>query len=91
MSDSFQAELRFLGLTRSPAFVRDPEGNGCAERFIRTLKEPLLWVEHFATGEDLRPALLTCRDRSNREWLIGRHGHRSPAAVREAFVTEVAA
>ena len=39
MSDDFQAELRFLGITSSPAFVRAPEGNGVAERFIRTLKE----------------------------------------------------
>jgi transposase InsO family protein len=91
MSDHFQAELRFLGITSSPAFVREPEGNGCAERFIRTLKEQLLWVERFATVEALRQALLAFRDRYNHEWLIGRHGHRSPAAVREAFATEVAA
>ena len=91
MSDHFQAELRFLGVTSSPAFVRAPEGNGCAERFIRTLKEQLLWVEHFATVEDLRQALLAFRERYNREWLIGRHGHRTPAAVRQAFAAEVAA
>ena len=91
MSDHFQAGLRFLGITSSPAFVREPEGNGCAERFIRTLKEQLLWVEHFATVEELRQALLAFRERYNREWLIGRHGHRSPAAVRAEFVTEVAA
>ena len=91
MSDDFQAELRFLGTTSSPAFVREPEGNGCAERFIRTLKEQLLWVEQFATVEDLRQALLAFRERYTREWLIGRHGHRSPAAVRQAFATEVAA
>ena len=91
MSDHFQAELRFLGITSSPAFVREPEGNGCAARFIRTLKEQLLWVERFATVEELRQALLAFRDRYTREWLIGRHGHRPPAAVREAFVTEVAA
>ena len=91
MSDVFQAELRFLGITSSPAFVREPEGNGCAERFIRTLKEQLLWVEHFPTVEDLRQALLAFQDRYNREWLIGRHGHRTPAAVRQAFVAEVAA
>jgi putative transposase len=91
MSDLFQAELRFLGITSSPAFVREPEGNGCAERLIRTLKEQLLWVEHFATIEHLRQALLAFRECYNREWLIGRHGHRSPAAVREAFATEVAA
>jgi len=91
MSDYFQAELRFLGITSSPAFVREPEGNGCAERFIRTLKEQLLWVEHFTTVEELRQALLAFRERYNREWLIARHGHRSPAAVREVFATQVAA
>jgi putative transposase len=91
MSDHFQAELRFLGITSSPAFVREPEGNGCAERFIRTLKEQLLWVERFARVEELRQALLAFRDRYNHQWLIGRHRHRSPAAVREAFAAEVAA
>jgi transposase InsO family protein len=91
MSDHFQAELRFLGITSSPAFVREPEGNGCAERFIRTLKEQVLWVEQFATVEDLRQALLAFQERYNHEWLIGRHGHRSPAAVRAAFAPEVAA
>ena len=91
MSDYFQGELRFLGITSSPAFVREPEGNGCAERFIRTLKEQLLWIERFATGEDLRTALLAFKDRYNREWLIERHGHRSPTAARAAFAAEVAA
>ena len=57
MSDEFQAELRFLGITSSPAFVRAPEGNGVAERFIRTLKEQLLWVRTFQTVEELRQAL----------------------------------
>ena len=42
MSDHFQKELRFLGMESSPAFVREPEGNGCIERFFRTLKEQLL-------------------------------------------------
>jgi transposase InsO family protein len=35
MSDHFQKEIAFLGIESSPAFVRAPEGNGCAERFIR--------------------------------------------------------
>ena len=57
MSQVFQEELRFLGITSSPAFVREPEGNGCAERFIRTLKEHLLWLKMFDTVEKLRLAL----------------------------------
>src|SRR3954454_14948819 len=57
VSHHFQGEIRFLGVESSPAFVREPEGNGCAERFIRTLKENLLWVRRFATIEELRLAL----------------------------------
>ena len=43
MSSDFQREIRFLGMTSSPAFVRQPECNGVAEGAIRTLKEQLLW------------------------------------------------
>ena len=45
MSRVFGDEVAFLGATSSPAFVRAPEGNGCAERFIRTLKENWPWVQ----------------------------------------------
>ena len=82
MADDFQKELRFLGIASSPAFVRAPEGNGCAERFIRTLKENLLWVRTFDTVEDLRVALLEFRETYNTTWLIERHGFRPPAAIR---------
>ena len=82
MSDHFQKELTFLGIDSSPAFVRAPEGNGCAERFIRTLKENLLWVQTFNTIEELRQALLTFRKTYNTTWLIERHGFISPAEYR---------
>jgi putative transposase len=84
VSDAFQREIAFLGLTSSPAFVRAPEGNGCAERFIRTLKENLLWVQDYDTVEELRLALLDFRRRYNETWIIERHGYRTPAAVRIA-------
>src|SRR3954453_45184 len=84
LSDDFQSELAFLGIASSPAFVRAPEGNGCAERFIRTLKENLLWVHSFDTVEELRQALLVFWEAYNTTWLIERHGFRPPAAVRAA-------
>ena len=83
MSDVFQSKLTFLGIESSPAFVRAPEGNGCAERFIRTLKENLLWVRTFETVEQLRQALLEFRQTYNSTWLIERHGFRTPDAVRQ--------
>ena len=85
LSDHFQGELRFLGIRSSPSFVAAPAGNGCAERFIRTRKEQLLWVEPFETVQQLRLALLALKDRYNQKWLVERHGHRTPAAVRQAL------
>ena len=90
MARDFQKELRFLGIESSPAFVRAPEGNGCAERFIRTLKENLLWVRTFATVEELRRALLAFREAYNTAWLIERHGFRPPAALREEQLSPAA-
>lgn len=91
MSHVFQEELTFLGITSSPAFVREPEGNGCAERFIRTLKENLLWLKTFDTVEDLRLALHEFQRQYNETWLIGRHGYKAPAQVRQEQCCALAA
>ena len=82
VSHDFQAELRFLGIQSSPAFVREPEGNGCSERFVRVLKENLLWVRRFDTVEELRVALLAFQRTYNQSWIIERHGYKTPAQVR---------
>lgn len=85
LSDPFQKEFRFLGMESPPAFVREPEGNGCMERFFRTLKEQLLWVRHFRDLEELQLPVRDSRDLYNREWLIERLGFQSPRQARERF------
>lgn len=82
MSNDFQNECAFLGIETSPAFVREPEGNGVAERFIRTLKENLLWVRNFETIEELRHALLAFARWYNDNWLVARHGYQTPDQIR---------
>jgi transposase InsO family protein len=91
VSDDFQDELQFLGIEPSPSFVRAPEGNGIAERFIRTLKEQLLWIKPFHTVEELRQALHNWRRKYNEEWLIERHGFRSPSQQRKILMPEAIA
>lgn len=91
MSDYYHDALRFLGIESSPAFVRQPEGNGCAEHFIRVLKEQVLWTRWFETVEDLRLALLAFKELYNKEWLVERHGHRTPSQVRAMVRAELAA
>ena len=69
LSDDFQREIAYLGMTSSPSFVRAPEGNGYCEWFIRILKENLLWVRSFATVEELRWALLEFKNLYNHHWI----------------------
>lgn len=90
ISEDFQREIAFLGIKDSPSYVREPQGNGIAERFVRILKENLLWVRRFQTVEDLRQGLLAFKEVYNRQWRIGRHGYRSPEQVRERQKLEVA-
>jgi putative transposase len=82
MSDDFRREPAFLGAISSPSSVREPEGDGCAGRFIRTLKEQALRARTFATVEELAGALREFGPEYNERWLIRRHGHRAPAQVR---------
>ena len=91
MSDDFQNEIRFLGIVSSPAFVREPEGNGCIERFFKTLKEQLLWVRHFRSIPELLRALQDFRALYNQHWLIERLGFQSPAQARQRLAIESAA
>jgi putative transposase len=85
MSDDFQAEIAFLGMESSPAFVRQPEGNGCIERFFRTLKEQLLWIRRFRNLDELREAITEFRQRYNEHWILERLQYRTPAQARRDF------
>lgn len=93
VSDHFQNEIKFMGISPPLGFVREPEGNGCAERFIRTLKENLSWVRTFQTVEELRQALPEFKKRYNHQWIMERLGYRTPAQARKdrCVAVEIAA
>ena len=67
------------------------EGNGCIERFFKTLKEQLLWVRHFQSIPELVAALEDFRALYNQPWLIERLGFLSPIQARERLPLEPAA
>jgi putative transposase len=78
ISQDFQGDLKFPGIKSSPAYVRQPQGNGCAERFVRILKENLLWARSFATVEEFRKELAAFKKIYNANWIVGRHGYQTP-------------
>ena len=86
----FQGELRWLGIRSTPSYVGEPECNGVAERFMRTLKQECLYLHDFESLEEARLEIGAFIERYNREWLLERHGYRTPAQVRQEL-TRVAA
>lgn len=87
-SEHYQVEIDHLGIARSPAYHYEPETNGCAEKFIQTLKEQILWLERFGTFEQLRGAVRRFAVTYNREWLLERHGYRTPIEARDRLLKQ---
>jgi putative transposase len=87
LSDDFRREPTPPGMRSSPSFVREPEGDGCAGRFIPTLEESHPWVRTFATAAELVEALREFKRAYDERWLIRRHGRRTPSQVRCEWVS----
>ena len=86
----FAAELRWLGIRSTPAYVGEPECNGIMERWLRTLKEECFYVHDFRNLEEARAIIGEFIEAYNREWLLERHGHRTPAEVRRELTLQAA-
>src|SRR5215217_4712101 len=88
MSDDFQKQIRFWGISPSYAFVGEPQTNGVIERLFRTLREQTIHGRIFRTIDEVRDAVRVFVARYNAEWLIERNGYRSPAHMRVAWQQE---
>jgi putative transposase len=89
-SRHFLGSTKWLGFDDSPAFVGEPQTNGTAERFMRTLKEQFLWSRQFDGVDDLRVALAAWMKTYNNQWLVERLGHRTPKEAYASFTSNAA-
>ena len=82
VSHDYQNELKFLGIKSTPAYVAEPQCNGVSERFIRTLKEQLLWLRKFSSIQELNEALHRFKELFNSSWLVAKHNYLTPSQAR---------
>lgn len=87
-SGDFGKELKFLGIADSPAYVAEPQTNGVAERFIKTLKEECIYMHRFKNVEEARRIIGQFIEKYNRLWMIERLDYRSPAQARADYLAE---
>ncbi|WP_408364474.1 MULTISPECIES: transposase [unclassified Paraburkholderia] len=90
-ADDFLKQVRFWGVTPSFAFVAEPQTNGVAERFHRTLKEQAIHGRIFRNLEEVRAAVVEFKDRYNRHWRLEKLGFMSPHEARQAATLKEAA
>jgi transposase InsO family protein len=91
LSDHFQNQLKFWGIAPSFAFLEEPQTNGVAERFFRTLKEQVIYGRVFRTVAEVRQAVAEFVEQYNRHWRLEKNGFLSPQQMREAFLLKAAA
>ena len=91
LSDHFLKQVRFWGIQPSFAFVSEPQTNGVAERFNRTLKEQVIYGRVFQNIQDVRSAVAAVINKYNQQWLVGKLGYRSPAQARREYFQAIAA
>jgi len=90
-ADDFLNQVRFWGIAPSFAFVAEPQTNGVAERFNRTLKEQAIHGRVFRNVEEVRSAVTAFKDRYNRHWRLEKLGFKSPYEARQAYAMQKAA
>lgn len=90
-ADDFLNQVKFWGIAPSFAFVAEPQTNGVAERFNRTLKEQAIHGRIFRNVEEVRAAVNAFRERYNRHWRLEKLGFMSPLEARQAFAMRKAA
>lgn len=91
LSDHFLNQVRFWGIEPSFGFIQEPETNGVAERFNRTLKEQAIHGRVFRNLQEVRMAVSKFVESYNQDWLVAKLGYRSPAQARREHAFPLAA
>ena len=85
LSDHFTNQIKFWGIQPSYAFVAEPQTNGIAERFNRTLKEQIIHGRIYRNIAELRDAVRDFVELYNAQWIVEKNGYLSPAQARQAW------
>ena len=91
MADHFLKQVKFWGIAPSFAFVAQPQTNGVAERFNRTLKEQAIYGRVFRNIEEVRRAVGEFVERYNTHWRLEKLGFRTPYEARQVHALKLAA
>lgn len=100
LSVHFQNQIKYWRINPSFAVIEQPPTNGVAERFMRTLKEQVIYGRVFQNLKEVRAAVGLLVDTCNRAWRVEKNGFpgrpkpsgstkpHSPGRLRKTWVQE---
>ena len=91
LADHFLNQIRYWGIRPSFGFVEEPETNGVAERWNRTLKEQAIHGRVFQHLEDVRAAVAEFVEQYNQSWRLEKLAYHTPNEAREEYELRQAA
>ena len=89
--DDFQRQIKYWGIAPSFGLVGQPETNGVAERFFRTLKEQAVYGRIFKNVREVQDAICTFVKTYNTAWRLEKNGYLTPFEMRDQLEPKVAA
>jgi transposase InsO family protein len=85
-SDYFLDQVKHFGMRASFAYLHEPETNGVAERFFKTLKEQIIHGRIYRNIEELRAATVAFVALYNNEWRVEKNGFTAPMERRSTWL-----
>jgi putative transposase len=74
-----------VGVEQIYTSYNNPKGNAETERFMRTMKEELIWLKEWKSSEDLSKELQCWIEKYNADYLHSTLKYRSPNEMEEYY------
>ena len=85
IAQHFTRQIKHWGMAMSYAFPHQPECNGVAERWLRTLNEQTIFGRIFRTVAEVKAAVADFVAHYNASWALERLDYRSPLDYRVRY------
>jgi len=90
LAKDFIKTSKKLGIKQEFIPKREPEYNGCIERFFRTLKQECVWLNTFNSFDEAEPIVIKWINCYNNERLHSALGYKTPAQWKKQFYFPIA-
>ena len=77
-AEIFMKGCKLLGVEQVFTYYDNPKGNSDTERFLRTMKEELIWLREWDSFEEARQAIASWIEWYNKSYIHSSLGYLSP-------------